>query len=498
MNNIHFPVYTLLLLLATAVVIPIIGKESFSRLKTLMMVTLPASWLLSVMTFLKVNQEGGFVYNFGNWSEKIGIQFIIDEFSALMSLFILTVSFFVILYSLKDIEHEIDPDQFSGYYTLIFILLFSMVGITFSNDLFNMYVFMEILSLTSCSIISIKRKKDNYMAALRYLVLNTIGSLSVLLGMALLYMVTGHLNVTEAARNIAEIYQLYPTNLLLAVGFMVTGMGIKAAVFPLHIWLPDAHSSAPTPSSALLSGIVVKVYIFTIIKILFKLLGIDIVNSLGVPQYITYFAAVGMIMGSVFAIGQKDIKRMLAYSSVAQIGYIFLGLGLASEQGLSAALFHVIAHALMKSALFLSVGAIIYKTGKRDIRELNGIGYEMPITMTVFTVAAFGMIGIPGINGFMSKIYLSFAVLDADKPVFLVIILISSFLNAFYYLPIVISAFLRENKERKSIMALEKIPRGMLIPMVCFALASIIMGFYPQIVMDVIEKAVPTFFLMGN
>ncbi len=497
MNNIHFPVYILLLLLATAVIIPLVGKDSFPKIKRMMMTVLPVTWVISLVTLMKVYREGSFIYNFGNWSEKIGVQFVIDEFSALMGLFILTMAFFIILYSLKDIEHEIESDQFSGYYTLVFILLFSMLGITFTNDLFNMYVFMEILSLTSCSIISIKRKKDNYMASFRYLVLNTIGSLSVLLGIALLYMVTGHLNITEAARNIAEIWRIYPSNILVAVGFMLTGMGIKAAVFPLHIWLPDAHSSAPTPSSALLSGVVVKVYIFTVIKILFKLMGINIVKSLGVPAYITYFAAVGMIMGSVFAIGQKDIKRMLAYSSVAQIGYIFLGLGLATKQGLSAALFHVISHALMKSALFLSAGAIIYKKGKRDIRDLDGIGYEMPITMVVFTIAAFGMIGIPGINGFMSKIYLSFAVLEAEKPVYLAIILASSFLNAIYYLPIIISAFLKEGKDRKNVMKMDDLPKRMIIPMVCIALGCIIIGFYPQLIMDLVEKAVPTFF-MGN
>ncbi len=499
MNVIHFPVYIMLILLATAVLIPLIASKRFkSSVKEFIMGAFVVSWLLSFTTLRHVMSNGAYTYSFGNWSQKIGIQFLVDEFSSFMTLIILTVAFLVIIYSLKDMEHEIKDYQFSSYYTLIFLLLFSMVGLTITNDMFNMYVFMEILSITSCGIISIKHKKENFLAAMRYLILSAIGSLSVLLGIALLYMVTGHLNMFEVSNVISQVWQSYPTNILVSLGFMVSGFAIKAAVFPLHIWLPDAHSSAPTPSSALLSGLVVKVYIFAVAKILYRIIGVEIVDALGIPTYLTYFAALGMIMGSVFAIGQKDIKRMLAYSSVAQIGYIFMGLGLATVQGFSAALFHIVSHALLKTALFLSAGAIIYQKDKRDLRELNGIGYEMPITMMVFTIAAFGMIGIPGINGFMSKIYLSLAVIDVKKYVYLLIILISSFLNAMYYLPIIISAFLKESEDRKNIMVMDKLPKTMIYPMVIVALGCILMGFFPQIIMNVIERAVPSFLLIGK
>ncbi len=499
MSVIHFPVYILLILLSTAVIIPLIASKRFkSGVKDFIMASFMASWLLSFTTLRHVMNNGAYTYSFGNWSQKIGIQFLVDEFSSFMTLIILSVAFLVIIYSLKDMEHEIKDYQFSSYYTLVFLLLFSMIGLTITNDIFNMYVFMEILSITSCGIISIKHKKENFLASMRYLILSAIGSLSVLMGIALLYMVTGHLNMYEVSNVISQVWQIYPTNILVSLGFMISGFAIKAAVFPLHIWLPDAHSSAPTPSSALLSGLVVKVYIFAVAKILYRIIGVEIVAALGIPTYLTYFAAIGMIMGSVFAIGQKDIKRMLAYSSVAQIGYIFMGLGLATVQGFSAALFHIVSHALLKTALFLSAGAIIYQKDKRDLRELNGIGYEMPVTMMVFTIAAFGMIGIPGINGFMSKMYLSLAVIDVKKYVYLVIILVSSFLNAMYYLPIIISAFLKESKERKNIMVMDKLPKSMIYPMVIIALGCILMGFFPQIIMDVIERAVPSFLLMGK
>ncbi|MDP2814546.1 MAG: proton-conducting transporter membrane subunit, partial [Erysipelotrichaceae bacterium] len=413
--------------------------------------------------------------------------------STFMAFFVITLALIIMIFSTKDIDHEIDEGSISQYYTLVLILLFSMVGMVYTNDLFNMYVFMEILSLTSCAIISIKRKKENYLAALRYLVLNTIGSLSVLFGIALLYMVSGHLNMTMMSESISLIWQLYPTNILIASGFMLTGFAIKAAVFPLHIWLPDAHSNAPTPSSALLSSLVVKIYVFAVYKLLFDVLGRDIVVALGIPTVITVFAAAGMLFGSIFAMGQKDIKRMLAYSSVAQIGYIFLGLSLMTEAGLAAGLFHVVSHGLMKTALFLSAGSIIYYRNKRDIRDLDGIGIEMPVTMVVFAIAALGMIGIPGTNGFMSKLYLSFAVLGAGQPLLLAVILLSSYLNAVYYLPIVISAFLKEPKSKNTTMQVEVLPLPMLFSLVTIGFLCLLTGFYPTLVMNFITQAVNIF-----
>lgn len=493
MISMHLPVYLLVLLLGTALVIPLLEKATNLELKVYLSYATVVCTLFSISTLVHVLQTGAYVYYFGLWHPSVGVEFVVDEFSAAMNVLVMVLSTLVIFYSYRDVEHEIRPDLVPGYYTLIFLMLFSMVGMILTNDLFNLYVFMEILSLTSCGIVSIKRTKENLMASIKYLMLGTIGSVSILMGIAFLYMVTGTLNMTLNYDLIQAAWEIYPRNILVALGFILTGFGIKAAVFPLHTWLPDAHSTAPTPSSALLSGLVVKIYIFAAIKMLFRVIGMDIITQVDIPLFITYFAMVGMIMGSVFAIGQKDIKRILAYSSVAQIGYIVLGVGLATERGLSVALFHVVTHALMKSALFLSAGAIIYQTGKRDIRELAGIGYQMPITMSVFTVGALGMIGIPGINGFMSKWYLSFAVLEAGRPLVLMVILLSSFLNAVYYLPIIISAFLRESTDRENILIKDELPMLMTAPMVIIASLCILFGFFPQLIMGIIEQAMLTF-----
>lgn len=493
MSSIHFPVYILLILLIYAVLIPLKKTSYSSKFKLEVIGILSIVWILSLSLLIYVLKDQSFTYTFGQWDSIIGVEFVVDEFSALMSFIVLLIAGLVIIYSLKDMEHEIERTQLFSYYTLIFLLLFSMIGIIFTNDLFNLYVFMEILALTSLGIISIKKTKDNLLASFRYLILGTLGSISVLMGIAILYMVTGQLNMTATHEVISQVWQDYPINILVSLGFILTGFGIKSAIFPLHIWLPDAHSNAPTPSSALLSGLVIKVYIFSIAKILFRVAGKDIVQEIGILDFISYFGVLSMIMGSIFAIGQTDIKRLLAYSSVAQIGYIFLGLGLATELSFTAALFHVISHALMKSVLFLSAGSIIYKTGKRDIRDMQGIGYEMPITLGAFSIAALGMIGIPGINGFISKWYLGLAALEVNKPIFLIMILISSFLNAIYYLPIITTAFLKDSKERENIMVLDRVPKAMTIPIVILAIGCIVTGIYPHIVIDIIEKAAPTF-----
>lgn len=493
MISIHFPIFILTLLLAFAVIIPLQKRPFDRRFQIIMMSVLAISLVMAIGELVLVINQGAYSYTFGSYERGIGIEFVVDEFSVLMTAVVLVISILIVTYSIRDLEHEIDSSRMYSYYTLIFLMLFAMIGMIFTNDIFNLYVFVEILSITSVAIIAIKNKKDALMASMKYLIMGTIGSITVLMGFALIYMVTGHLNMTLIHEEMALVWEQYPLNILLAMGFILTGFGIKAAIFPLHNWLPDAHSSAPTPSSAFLSGLVVKVYVFAIAKMIYRVVGPDISTNINLTNYILIFSVLSIIMGSVYALSQTDIKRRLAYSSVAQIGYIFLGLGLATDLGISAALFHVISHAFMKSALFLSAGSIIYLTGKRNVKDLNGIGYTMPITMTVFSIGTLGMIGIPATSGFMSKWYLGLAALDAGKPGLLFVILLSSFLNALYYLPIVISAFLREKPKREAIVIKQGIPTSMKISMALIGAGVILVGLFPNIVMDIINRAVPTF-----
>lgn len=483
----QLPIINLIVFISMALIIPLFRKKSFSNTTNLGLGALFLVLLSSIYLLYHVQTEGAFYYRFGNYDRFFGIEFLIDTFAVFFSVFIISLIIVIYLYSTGDATKGVAEKEYGRFYILLFILLFAMFGIIYTNDLFNTYVFMEILSITTVSIISIKRKKENYTASFRYVMLNEIGSLSYLFGIALLYMITGYTNLDLVAEGVREGWTLYPANIMTAIAFMVTGVGIKAAVFPFHIWLPDAHSTAPSSSSAILSAIVVKVYILILIKVLFRVFGIDILVELNIPTVLMIVAASGMIMGSIFAIAQKDIKRMLGYSSVAQIGYIILGISLVSTLGLQASFYHILSHGLMKTALFLSVGAVIYYKGIRKVSDFDGIGFQMPITMFVFSIAALGMIGIPLTSGFISKVNLGIAALDANQIWLIAILVVSGFLNALYYLPIIISAFLHDNKENIRTMRIEKIPKTMMIPIVLLGIAILTLGIFPNLVMGILK-----------
>jgi multicomponent Na+:H+ antiporter subunit D len=490
MNIEQLPILNLLLFMGMALAIPLFRKRHFNRTLLIGFIVLVLVIISSALILNHVHTVGPIVYRFGGHASRLGIEFVVDPFSAFFTTFVVILATIVYAYSCGDATEGIEEKEYGRYYILLFILLMSMFGILYTNDLFNTYVFIEILSITTCSIISIKRKKETYTAAFRYVMLNEIGSLSYLFGVALIYMATGYTNITLVGAALENVWVLYPTNILIALGFMIVGIGIKAAIFPFHIWLPDAHSSAPSTSSAILSAIVVKVYILVFAKLLFRVYGIDILNELNIPLILGIVAGVGMVMGSIFAIAQKDVKRMLGYSSVAQVGYILLGISLVSISGLYAAFFHIISHGLMKTALFLSVGAIIYYKKTRKVNDFDGLGFIMPVAMGVFSIAALGMIGIPLTSGFISKLNLGIAVLDKGQVIFLIVLIISSLLNVIYYLPIIILAFLKNEKYKYRLQTIEKTPKMMLIPLIVLGLFILGLGVFPNMLKELIDAAV--------
>lgn len=489
MNVEQLPIINLLLFLLMALFIPLLKRKPFKITLILGFIVLGLVFASSVYLLWYVNNVGNISYTFGGHEARFGIEFVVDPFAALFTTIISGLASIIYIYSSGDATEGIENKEYGRYYVLLFILLMSMYGILYTNDLFNTYVFIEILSITTCAIISIKKKKDTYTSAFRYVMMNELGSLSYLFGVALLYMATGFTNIALIGESIQNAYALYPFNIIIALAFMVIGLGIKAAIFPFHIWLPDAHSSAPSTSSAILSAIVIKVYILVFVKVLFRVFQIEILNEMNISTILLVLAGLGMIMGSVFAIAQKDVKRMLGYSSVAQMGYILLGIGLLSFDGLRAAFFHILSHGLMKTALFLSVGEIIYYKKTRKVNDFDGMGFIMPVAMGVFSIAALGMIGLPLTSGFISKLNLGLAVLDSNEIIFLVILIVSSLLNVIYYLPIIILAFLKNEKYRYRMRSIEDTPRTMIAPLIFLGLAIIFLGIFPNQVMGLIEAA---------
>ncbi|MFW5976672.1 MAG: proton-conducting transporter membrane subunit, partial [Bacillota bacterium] len=288
---------------------------------------------------------------------------------------------------------------------------------------------------------------------------------------------------------------IHEPNLLVSVAFFVfmLSFGVKAGIFPFHIWLPVAHPSAPSPASALLSGIMIKTGAYGMIRVMYNLYSIDLIQRMGWNNIMLIIAGITIFLGSAAAIYEKDLKKRLAYSSISQMGYIFLGMGLLNEAGLTGDIFHIIAHAIMKSCLFLAAGAIIYKTGKRNIDDLVGIGKEMPITMLSFTTAALAMIGIPPLVGFITKWELSLGVLQAGYPYYIGLLLLSSLMNAIYYFPIIVNAFFREEEreiDKNRVSSYNEVPWKMLVPMVVLALGTFVFDIIPNnIPLNIAQRA---------
>ncbi|QZY55289.1 complex I subunit 5 family protein [Crassaminicella profunda] len=484
----NFPLLIILILFISAFTMPLIKKNT--RVKILSLSTMGVCFALGIVTLLFVMENGSFSYKVGHWDAPWGIEFQIGTVESIMAILFTGVATLVLWYSVYSIEKEIKGNKVGFYYLLINILVGALLGMVFTNDLFNAFVFIEVMTLASCGIIVVKDKKENIAATLKYLILSSLGSGLVLMGIAFLYDITGNLNMTYIHEELMKGYGSYQNTLHIAAGLFTVGIGIKSAMFPMHIWLPDAHSSAPSSSSAILSALVLKSPVLLLIKILYRVFGEQIISEFSILNLILILGTVGMIMGSVFAIKQKEIKRVIAYSSVAQMGYIFFGIGLGNKLGLTMAIFHIIGHAVTKSALFLTAGRMIEKTGKKKLDQLKGIGKEMPYTLGLFTMGALSMVGIPILPGFISKWYLSLASIDSGKMIYVVAILLSSLLNAAYYFPIVVNGYFGEENIKDKVYKSKEKDTKALIPLGLLIVGMIVVGAISHKIMDIIALGI--------
>lgn len=496
----HLPVLLPVTYLVAAFLIPLANTRS--RQSPYLIAVIAALFMsaLSLHGFVHVVANDTIRYSFGGWESRLGIGYVYDILAAFFSLVVNLVGVLVLAHSRTPVVTELQGRQMP-YYAVSLILLAGFNGIIITGDLFNLFVFIEISSLSMYGLIAASGRQAA-LAAFRYLILGTIGASLILLGIGYLYFATATLNMEDL--QLMEPMLRESPAVLVGVLLITIGILIKMAVIPMHGWLPDSYSLAPSSSSALLSGLGTKVSAYILIRVLLFVFGIDyIASEVPIAPVIAVLSAIGIVYGSVMAIAQTDLKRMLAYSSIGQIGYIGLGVGLANPLCFIGAVLHVINHAFMKVCLFLVASNLKSRVGHTDIRRFD-VSYkrQFPITMLSFTIAALSMIGLPPFAGFFSKWYLVLGTVEEGKWTFVAVILVSSLLNAVYFFRIIEKVFLRSpespasdetSKESNSTDTHEVGPL-MAIPTLTLAIAIVGFGIFNAHIVSALEKMIPHIF----
>ena len=445
-----------------------------------------AAWLLSTLFagacvyisfgLVSATMDGDALrYALGGWEPPWGIEMRVDSANAFVLLTVSVIATLVLLFAKESIASEVAHKQLPLFYSAYLLCLAGLSGILITGDAFNLFVFLEISSLATYTLVSLAADRRCLTAAFRYLVMGTIGATFILIGVGMLYMKTGTLNMLDLAERIQAVESHRTINTGLA--FIMVGVSIKLALFPLHMWLPAAYSFAPSAVTAFLAGTATKVAIYVMLRFVFTIFGAGYVfEQMNMEFIVLVLALAGIFQCSFVATTQSNIKTLLAYSSVAQVGYIILGVSLVSLTGLTASLLHIFNHALMKAALFMAVGAVFYRMGSVQITAFQGLGRRMPWTMSAFTIAGLSIIGVPLTVGFISKWYLVTAALEQGNWLVAFLVLVASLFAVVYIGKVIEAAYFKEPGEDTDATKIKEVPVSMLIPMWLLVLANIYFG----------------------
>lgn len=444
---------------------------------------LAVSAVLGMMTAV-----GGGALSLFSFGKNLDLYFHVDDLGRLFAAVVILVWVMSGFYAFEYMKHEKEEKRYFGFYLMVFGVLH---GLVFSGNMVTFYLFYEMMTLLSVPLILHSRTKEAIMGGLKYLFYSLFGAYLVLFGLFFLnkYAVTLNFIPGGALDPLAAVEN---RKLLLVVAFsMIMGLGVKAGMFPMHAWLPTAHPVAPAPASASMSGIIVKMGVLGMIRVVYYLIGDDFLRGSWVQTVWLTLSLVTVFMGSMLAYREKVMKKRLAYSTVSQASYILFGLALLQPQGMMGSLLHVVFHAVIKSCLFLAAGAIIYKTHKTNVEDLRGIGKEMPLTIWCYTLASAALIGIPPASGFISKWHLALGALDSGLGVFAwlgpVVLLVSALLTAGYLLPITVHGFLPGSDYDYGSLKKKESNLTMLIPLVILAALAVGLGVFPGVLTEFIS-----------
>ncbi|MEA1956876.1 MAG: monovalent cation/H+ antiporter subunit D family protein [Euryarchaeota archaeon] len=474
----HYPVLIIVISMLSAFTILIAGWLNKKTCLPISLATIFVQLLLafSILHHVVITREP-IHYWLGGWAPPWGIEYVVDAFNAYVLVIVLFICLLTVIYAKRSIEKEL-PRKIVSFYVVFQLLVTGLCGITVTGDVFNLYVFLEIASLAAYALIAAAGGRS-LKASYNYVIMGSIGACFYLLGAGFLYSVTGSLNMADLSYLLPPLYENKVVQA--AFVFFVVGISIKMALFPLHIWQPDAYTYAPSAVSVIIAAAMSKVSIYAFIRIFFSVFTTEFIHIyVPITDVLSWIAAIAIIVGSVIAIMQTNLKRMLAYSSVSQIGYIVLGVALFSTQwGLYGALIHILNHAITKGCLFMVAGAIIYRTGLRSIKDFEGLGQKMPYTCAAFTLAALSMIGVPPTVGFITKLCLVLASLEAVEYVYVAVILASTLLNLVYFWRVIERMYFVKKEgagENEHAIKKEEAPVSMVVPALILGLLCVIVG----------------------
>jgi multicomponent Na+:H+ antiporter subunit D len=433
------------------------------------------------------------VYEFGGWARPYGIEYRVDILNAFVLVVVSGIASVVFSAGRDQARRTIPEGREYLFYAALLLCLTGLLGVTITGDVFNIFVFLEISSLSSYILISLGQNRRALMAAFSYLVMGTIGATFLLIGIGLMYQMTGTLNMIDMAERLKDVS--HTRTIFVALAFVVVGISIKLAVFPLHQWLPNAYTFAPPLVSAFLAATATKVAFYLLVRFCFGIFGLSLVfERVGIDVLLLPLSITAMFVGSIAAIYQTDFKRLLAYSSIAQIGYMTLGLSFATEAGVSAGLIHVFNHALMKGALFLVAACVAWRMGGTQIEAMRGLGQRMPLTMAAMVIAGLALVGVPGTVGFVSKWALVTAALERGSLLIAFLIMASSLLALVYVWRLVEVAYFAEPEGE---VEAKEAPLRLLIPTWILVGASIYFGIFSSFAVDVAKLAAAQLFAAG-
>lgn len=491
----NFPFFSIVLSMFSGTISSVLPEKAAKILNT---VLISLVGLMSGILLVYLMETGEpYVYWMGHFPAPWGNEIRAGVLEAGMALFFCIIMLLSIMGGRKKLFGEVEYSKHNLYYILVNLLLSSLLALVYTNDLFTAYVFVEINTISACGLIMIRQNGRTIEAAVRYMIMSLLGSGLFLISLCMIYDLTGHLLMSNIKESVAVLVAQgeYRVPLMVTIGLMCAGLAIKSALFPFHSWLPDAYGYSTVSSAAILSSLVSKGYIFLLIKIIYRVIGFDIVMQSRIIDILFIFGLMGMVFGSLSAIRESDIRRMIAFSSVAQIGYIYMGFGLGTEAGMTASVFHILSHAATKSLLFIAaIGLTDVSGGSRQFFDLTGAGYRNKMAGVAFTVGSLSMVGVPMFSGFVSKLLFAEAAIGHTYKMLpaVMVLALSTILNAIYFMKTVLRIYVPEHKADYEVIT-AKDEKEYAVTVACFILLNIALGMFSQPVQSWIHAGLAMF-----